>query len=120
MKRNLFLAGALSMLVVVYLLVLRIEVEGFGEPARFIPESAVLYFEQRDGIAALNRFIESPLGQRLTEIDFIAAGEKIDLDRQLAAFLQKLPEKAKVLTTDRVAATLLWQAVCHSPAFSFG
>jgi len=107
MKRNLFLAGALSMLVVVYLLVLRIEVEGFDEPARFIPESAVLYFEQRNGIAALNQFIESPLGQRLTEIDFIATGEKIDLDRQLAAFLQKLAEKAKVLTTDRVAATLL-------------
>ncbi len=107
MKRNLFLAGALAMLVVVYLFVLRIEVGGFGEPARFIPESAVLYFEQRDGIAALNQFIESPLGQRLTEFDFITTGEKIDLDRQLAAFLQKVPEMAKVLTTDRVAATLL-------------
>lgn len=107
MKRNLFLAGAVTTLIVVYLLVLRIEVDGFGEAARFIPESAVLYFEQRDGIDALNEFIESPLGQRLAEIDFITTGEKIDLDRQLAIFLQNLPEKAKVLATDRVATTLL-------------
>jgi predicted aspartyl protease len=107
MKRNLFLAGAVTTLIVVYLLVLRIEDEGFDEPARFIPESAVLYFEQRDGIDALHEFIESPLGQRLTEIDFITTGEKIDLDRHLAGFLQNLSEKATVLATDRVATTLL-------------
>jgi hypothetical protein len=67
------------LLLVVYPLVRGIPTDGFRDMARFVPDNALIYFEQRHGSKALKEFNKSPLGKKISSIKFIETGRKIGL-----------------------------------------
>ncbi len=74
------IAGFLTMLLlVVYPLVNGIQTDGFRDMARFIPDNALLYFEQRHGLRVLKEFTKSPLGKKFEGLKFLKTGLKIGL-----------------------------------------
>jgi hypothetical protein len=107
MKRNIFLAGAFAALIVSYLLVLRLETGSRGDPTRFIPATALLYLEQRDGITALRELAASPLGQRFAAIDFVSTGAKIGMAPDQAELLAALPRMVARIVDEPLFHALL-------------
>ena len=67
MKTNTFVAIASLVLVVTYFLVMRIEPEQKISMTQFVPETALFYTEQHNGLEALKKFNTSSLGQKLKE-----------------------------------------------------
>ncbi len=63
MNSNPIAAFLTMLLIVIYPLVKGIPTDGFRDMARFIPDNALIYFEQRHGSKALKEFIKSPLGK---------------------------------------------------------
>jgi hypothetical protein len=84
-------AGFLTMLlIVVYPLVNGIQTEASRDMARFIPENALVYFEQYNGSIALREFTRSPLGKVIDTIDFQNTGKKIGLTETFLAELREV------------------------------
>ena len=79
MKSNTVAASLTMVLVVVYSLVRGIQIDGFKDMARFVPDSALVYFEQRNGSRVLKEFVKSPLGRKFETIAFLQTGQKIGL-----------------------------------------
>jgi hypothetical protein len=67
------------LLAVVYPLVSGMPTDGFRDMARFVPDDALIYFEQRHASKALREFNKSPLGQKISSIKFLETGRKIGL-----------------------------------------
>ena len=96
MKTNAIAGFLFMLLVVLYPLVNGIQTDSFRDMARFIPESALVYFEQRDGAKVVKEFTRSPLGKKIASINFIQTGEKIGLpDSALTAIKNILSFSAK-------------------------
>lgn len=90
MKSN-AIAGFLGMLlVVVYPLVNGIQTDSFRDMARFIPENALVYLEQRDGSKALKEFTRSPFGKKLATIDFLQTSKKIGLPNSVRSTMSDM------------------------------
>lgn len=70
MKTNAFVAAATVSLIVIYILVLRIETDAPHNMAEIIPETALVYVEQEDGMAALRKFTGSTFWQKVKSLDF--------------------------------------------------
>lgn len=79
MKSNTFAAVLAMLLVVVYPLVYGIQTDGARNMAKFIPDQALVYFEQRQGSRVQKEFTGSPLGKKIAAIDFLKTGKKISL-----------------------------------------
>ena len=79
MNTNAFVTFSSILLVVVYLLVWRYDPEHEDNMAKFIPDNALIFFEQRNAPDAINTFKKSQLGKNFTAIDFRKAGNKINL-----------------------------------------
>jgi len=79
MKSNTFAAVLTMLLLVVYPLVNGIQTDGAKNMAKFIPDNALVYFEQLHGSLALKEFTRSPLGKKIAAIDFLKTGKKISL-----------------------------------------
>jgi hypothetical protein len=79
MKSNTCAAVLTMLLLVVYPLVNGIQTDGAKNMARFIPDQALVYFEQHHGSFALKEFTRSPLGRKIAAIDFLKTGKKISL-----------------------------------------
>ncbi len=98
MKTNAIVGFLTVLLVFVYLLVMRFEIDTFDDMARFIPATSLIYIEQHDAIDNLTQFAESPLGQAVAQIDFRSTGYKIGFDHDVLDKFSKLRlfyEKAK-------------------------
>ncbi len=78
------------LLVVLYPLVNGIQTESFRDMARFIPDTALLYFEQRDGAKVVKEFMRSPLGKKISSINFLQTGKEIGLPDPVLAALKDL------------------------------
>jgi len=79
MKSNTTVAVLTMLLFVVYPLVNGIQTDGARNMAKFIPDQALVYFEQHRGSMALKEFVKSPLGKKISTIDFVKTGKKISL-----------------------------------------
>lgn len=79
MKSNTYAAVLAMLLLVVYPLVNGIQTDGARDMAKFIPDKALVYFEQHHGSLALREFTRSPLGKKIATIDFLKTGKKISL-----------------------------------------
>lgn len=79
MKTNTTAAFLTMLLVVIYPLVYGIETDGFRDMARFIPENALIYFEQREGTKVLKELTKSQFGKKIETINFIKTGKEIGL-----------------------------------------
>ncbi len=98
MKSNAVAGFLLMVLVVVYPLVNGIQTDSYKDMARFIPDSALLYFEQRDGAKVVKEFIRSPLGKKIASINFMQTGIKIGLPEPVLSAitaLQSFSEKTR-------------------------
>ncbi len=78
------------LLLVIYPLVMGIQIDGFKDMARFIPESALVYFEQRHGSRVLKEFTKSPLGKKFEAIPFLKTSNKIGLTKSVTHALQDM------------------------------
>lgn len=79
MKSNTSAAVLAMLLLVVYPLVNGIQTDGARNMAKFIPDNALVYFEQHHGSQALKEFTRSPLGKKIAAIDFLKTGKKVSL-----------------------------------------
>ncbi len=79
MKSNTIAAFLTLMLLVIYPLVMGIQTDASRDLARFIPQSSLVYFEQRNGSNALKEFTKSPLGKKIQIINFLETGKKIGI-----------------------------------------
>ena len=90
MKSN-AIAGFLTMLLVVmYPLVNGIQTVSFKDMARFIPDSALVYFEQHDGAKVVSEFARSPLGKKFASINLMQTGKKIGLTDSIISTLTEM------------------------------
>lgn len=90
MKGN-AIAGFLAMLlIVIYPLVNGIQTVSFKDMARFIPDSALVYFEQQDGAKVVREFARSPLGEKIASINLTQTGKKIGLTDSIISALTKI------------------------------
>jgi len=83
MKINTFVAGATMLLVVVYALVLNFKPDEYGDMARFIPDNALIYFEQHDGTNWFDRIATSHLGKKIRSIDIVTTAKKLGLSNDI-------------------------------------
>ncbi len=95
MKTNAFIAAATVALMVIYILVMRIETGVPRNMAEIIPDTALVYVEQGDGMAALRKFTGSSFWQKVQSLDFseITAefprqGESFATFNSLVAFIK--------------------------------
>ncbi|NOR24717.1 MAG: DUF3352 domain-containing protein [Desulforhopalus sp.] len=80
MKSNTTYAAVLViLLIVIYPWVSGLQGNRSRNMAQFIPDSALVYFEQHHGTKALKEFTESPLGKNFEAINFLETGKKIGL-----------------------------------------
>lgn len=79
MKQNTLLTFLSLLLVVVYLFVWRIGPVQYGDPARFLPENTLIYFEQDNFSRFLQKAEHSRLGKALKAIHFPDVGKSLDL-----------------------------------------
>lgn len=89
MKSNTYVAVLTMLLFVVYPLVNGIQTDGARNMAKFIPDQALVYFEQHHGSLALKEFIKSPLGKKIATIDFVKTGKKISLPSSMLVPIEK-------------------------------
>ncbi|TKB11116.1 DUF3352 domain-containing protein [Desulforhopalus sp. IMCC35007] len=82
MNTNAFVTFSSILLVVVYLLVWRYDPDHEDNMAKFIPDNALIFFEQRNAPDAIDTFKKSQLGKNFTAIDFRKAGNKINLSEE--------------------------------------
>lgn len=115
MKSN-AVAGFLTMfLIVLYPLVNGIQTDGFRDMARFIPDSALVYIEQRDGAKIVKEFSRSPLGKKIAAIDFRQTGQKVGLPASALDAITEVLSFAATTRDDR----LLHEVLGKKFAFAF-
>ncbi|MFW2366602.1 MAG: DUF3352 domain-containing protein [Desulforhopalus sp.] len=108
MKINVVVSFLSVLLVVAYLFVMQIEVDEIGsDMASFIPDTALLYFEQQDGSKALSRFVASPLGKHFEALDLVATGEKIGISTTALASINEFISGYKRLKDNTLFHELL-------------
>jgi len=83
MNTNAFVSFNTLLLVVVYLLVYRFDPDHEENMAKFIPDNALIYFEQRDAKSAVRGFRNSQLGKNFDSINLKSTGEKIGLSKKI-------------------------------------
>jgi hypothetical protein len=90
MKSNTIAAFLTMFMVVIYPLVMGIQTDGVRDMARFIPDSALVYFEQRHGSKVLKEFTKSPLGKKFETINFLNTGKKVGLTKPVLRTLEDM------------------------------
>lgn len=91
MKSNTTYAAILVIfLIVVYPWVSGLQRNRSRNMAQFIPDSALVYFEQHHGSKALKEFTESPLGKKFETIKFLETGKNIGLTDSLLFKLEDI------------------------------
>ena len=90
MKGNTIAAFLSMLLLVVYPLVLDIQTDASNDLARFIPENAMVYFEQRNGSNALKEFTKSPLGKKIETINFIQTGREVGVAESVLSSIEEI------------------------------
>jgi len=90
MKINTFIAGATMLLVVVYALVLNIKPDEYDDMARFIPDNALIYFEQHDETNWFDRIAISHLGNKIRSIDIAVTGNKLGLSSDILTRIKRI------------------------------
>lgn len=90
MKSNTIAACLAMLMVVIYSLVMGIQIDGFRDMARFVPDSALVYFEQRHGSRVLKEFTKSPLGKKIEAITFLKTGQKVGLTDSMLHVLEDM------------------------------
>ncbi|PHR26935.1 MAG: hypothetical protein COA36_10785 [Desulfotalea sp.] len=117
MNTNAFVTFNTLLLVVVYLLVAHFDSDPEENMAKFIPDHALIYFEQRDAKLAVEAFSKSQLGQKFESINFRATGNKIWLSDKIIDGLETVQKKYQQffandilneLMGNRFATALFW------------
>lgn len=111
MKTSAFLIYASILLVFVYLFTMRIQVDEDPDMARVIPHTALLYLEQQEGAAALQRFAASRFGQQLAAIDFMAVAEEIGLPQGARTVIQQILSTCALAQKDATFQKVLGKKV---------
>lgn len=111
MNTNGFLTFASILLVVTYLLVYRYDPEHEGNMAKFIPDNALVYIEQRNGKRALDTFIHSELGRNLAEIDFTRTGKTVGLSQKIISLVNSIQKNYAHVFDNEIIELLLGERV---------
>jgi len=90
MKVNAIAAFLVMLMVVMYPLVDGIQTDSLRDMARFIPDNALMYLEQRQGSRVLKDFTKSPLGKKFEDIDFVKTGQEIGLQKPVLSAIEDL------------------------------
>ncbi len=114
MKSNAVAGFLFMILVVVYPLVNGIQTDSLTDMARFIPASALLYFEQRDGAKIVKGFIRSPLGKKIASINFIQTAEKIGLPEPAFTALTTLQSFTAKIKDNRLLHEVLGKKIAFA------
>jgi len=77
MNTNAFVTFNTLLLVVVYLLVYRFDPDHEENMAKFIPDNALIYIEQRDAKSAITAFRNTQLGKLFDSFNLESTGKKI-------------------------------------------
>jgi len=109
MKNNKFVIFLTILLITVYVLVWQMQPSQYGDTARFIPETAILYAEQKNVEDFLDDLENSRLGKAIQEIDFITIGKDIQLTPGTLALLYKINSLLKDNWDNEIIRELLGQ-----------
>jgi len=88
MNTHAFVTFNTLLLVVVYLLVYRFDPDHEENMTKFIPDNALIYFEQRDAKSAVKSFRNTQLRKNFDSINFKSTGEKIGLSEKIIDTLE--------------------------------
>ncbi|MBU1567234.1 MAG: hypothetical protein KJ630_16610 [Proteobacteria bacterium] len=106
MKSNNFVTAASILLVVTYLLVMRIQIDEPGDMTRFIPKTALVYFEQRKGYEIFKKFSTSSLGKKIESIDFAEVAKEIGEGDEVIAVINNFAIAVKFIQTNKLIKEL--------------
>ena len=90
MKSYTYVALLTILVIVIFPWVSGRQDDNSKDMAKFVPESALLYFEQHHGSSVLKEFRESPLGKKFEEIQFIETGKRIGLKEPLLVDIKNI------------------------------
>ena len=107
MNTNAFVTFNTLLLVVVYLLVYRFDPDHEENMAKFIPDNALIYFEQRDAKAAIGAFRKSQLGQNFDSINFKSTGKKIGVSNKVINTIETIQKNYPLIFENEIINELL-------------
>lgn len=107
MNTNAFVTFNTLLLVVVYLLVYRFDPDHEENMAKFIPDQALIYFEQRDARSAIQAFRKTQLGKNFDAIDFDSSGKEIGVPDKLIAAIELVQKTYPLVFENDIVNELL-------------
>lgn len=106
MKSNNFIAVATILLVLTYLLVMRMHPDEPSDMARCIPSTALVYFEQHNGVELFSHFFTSPLGKKIEALDFGAVAKEIGMAPETIAAINNFAMVGRLARTNPLTKEL--------------
>lgn len=77
------------------------------QPASFLPPDTLIYLDQKNGTAAIQRFHDSRLGKTLTTIDYLKVLQDVDVDQVYLRQIDTTLSTLKRLQKDRLVREIL-------------
>ena len=107
MNTNAFVTFNSLLLVVVYLLVYRFDPDHEENMAKFVPDTALIYFEQRDAKFAIDTFRNTQLGKNFDAINFTSTGKKIGVSDKIIDALEAVQKTYPLIFDNEITNELL-------------
>lgn len=107
MNTNAFVTFNTLLLVVVYLLVSRFDPDHEENMAKFIPENALVYIEQRDVKSAITAFRNTQLGKLFDSLNLESKGKKIGLSDNIIDTVEIIQKHYPDLFENNISNELL-------------
>lgn len=106
MKINTVLGSLVLLLIVSYVLVSQISLDSHGDIARFIPADALCFIEQYQGVQVIKKFSQSPLGKKISSLDYKRLTNELGLDASYAGMVEEIRRTYHKLADDKLVDTL--------------
>ena len=107
MKTNLFISCATICLIVVYMLTLQIHPDKYGDMSRFIPSTAILYLEQRNGSEAWRKIAGSRFGKKVEAIDYVDIAKELGFKKETVAVIKDALDNYSTAKNDPILKFIL-------------
>lgn len=102
MKTNTFVTIALLVLVVVYILVLQIKPEHYENKSKFVPDTTIVYFEQKNSIRSLRKISRSSIDLSSNKIDFVKVARKLEFEEKQVDTIERAIDFYHKILTDEI------------------
>lgn len=107
MNTNAFVTFNSILLVVVYLLVYRFDPDHEENMAKFIPDNALVYLEQRECGSAIKAFRKTQIGKTFDAIDLNSTGKKIGVSPKIIETLELMQQHYPFIFENNIVNELL-------------